>query len=116
MLDPAKASILIADDEAVSRTALRELLEGPDCSVVTAASGGEALRQVLRQDFALIVLDIRMPGMDGFETAALIRRRRRSQSTPIIFLTGAAEDTQSVARGYEVGAVDYILKPVDPAV
>src|SRR5207344_1996185 len=83
---------------------------------VAAGSGREALRQVLKQDFALILLDICMPGMDGFETAELIRRRRRSQHTPIIFLTGAYEDTQSVARGYEVGAVDYIFKPVEPAV
>ena len=111
-----KASILVADDEAHSRLALRELLDSPDRNVVAVESGAEALRQVLKQDFALILLDVRMPGMDGFETATLIRRRKRSQHTPIIFLTGASEDTTSVVRGYEVGAVDYILKPVNPEV
>ena len=70
----------------------------------------------LKHDFAIILLDVGMPGMDGFETASLIRRRRRSQHTPIIFLTGQHEDTRSMFRGYEVGAVDYILKPVEPTV
>jgi signal transduction histidine kinase/HPt (histidine-containing phosphotransfer) domain-containing protein len=113
---PARANILITDDEAGSRLALRELLENPHCNIVCVGSGAEALREVLKADFALILLDIRMPGMDGFETAGLIRRRKRSQHTPIIFLTGAYEDARSVARGYEVGAVDYIVKPVEPAV
>ena len=112
----SKAHILVADDEAHTRLALQDLLESPDRHVVTVASGAEALRQVLKQDYALILLDVRMPGMDGFETATLIRRRKRSQHTPIIFLTGAYEDSTSVVRGYEVGAVDYILKPVDTEV
>ena len=86
-----KASILVADDEGYSRLALRELLESPDRTIVSVESGAEALRQVLKQDFALILLDVRMPGMDGFETATLIRRRKRSQHTPIIFLTAAYE-------------------------
>jgi signal transduction histidine kinase/HPt (histidine-containing phosphotransfer) domain-containing protein len=113
---PGKANILVVDDEAGSRLALQELLDSPDRNIVGAGSGAEALRLVLKQDFALIVLDIRMPGMDGFETATLIRRRKRSQHTPIIFLTGAFEDATSVVRGYEVGAVDYMLKPVEPEV
>src|SRR6185503_12791642 len=116
MAEAVRANILVADDEGGSRLALQELLGGPDRNVVAVDSGAEALRQVLKLDFALIVLDIRMPGMDGFETAAVIRRRRRSQHTPIIFLTAAYEDASSVARGYELGAVDYILKPVEPAV
>jgi signal transduction histidine kinase len=116
MAQPNKANILVADDEGYSRLALGELLESPDRTIVSVASGAEALRQVLKQDFALILLDVRMPGMDGFETATLIRRRKRSQHTPIIFLTAAYEDATSVVRGYEVGAVDYIFKPVDPEV
>jgi signal transduction histidine kinase len=116
MTAPGKASILVVDDEAHSRLALKELLEGPDRNVVTAASGAEALRQILKRDYALILLDVRMPDMDGFETAMLIRKRKRSQYTPIMFLTGAYEDAASVVRGYEAGAVDYIVKPVDPDV
>ena len=110
------AAILVADDDARSREALRELLEGPGQTVVAVDSGPEVLRQALKQDFALIVLDIHMPEMDGFETAAFLRQRKHSRSTPIIFLTGAYEDASSIARGYEAGAVDYIVKPVVPEV
>ncbi len=92
---------------------MQQLLSGPDRNVLAVGSGKEALRQILRTDFALILLDIRMPDMDGFETATLIRKLKRSRHTPIIFLTAALEDAQSVFRGYEIGAVDYILKPVN---
>jgi signal transduction histidine kinase len=92
------------------------LLEGPGQTVVTVESGSEVLRQALKQDFALIVLDIHMPEMDGFETAAFLRQRKHTRSTPIIFLTGAYEDARSIVRGYEAGAVDYIVKPVVPEV
>jgi PAS domain S-box-containing protein len=116
MLGSSKANILLVDDSRNSLLALQELLAGPDRTVMAAESGEEALRLALNNDFAIILLDIRMPGMDGFETATLIRKRRRSQHTPIIFLTGAYEDTRSMFRGYQVGAVDYMLKPVEPAV
>src|SRR6266571_656887 len=92
---------------------MQQLLSGPDRNVLAVGSGKEALRQILRTDFALILLDIRMPEMDGFETATLIRKLKRSRHTPIIFLTAVLEDAQSVFRGYEIGAVDYILKPVN---
>ena len=108
-----KASVLVVDDEPYSLQAMQELLAGPDRNVVAVGSGKEALRLILRDDFAIILLDVRMPEMDGFETAALIRKLRRSRDMPIVFLTAAVED-ESVSRGYEVGAVDYILKPVDP--
>src|SRR5437899_4174017 len=108
------ANLLIVDDEPHSLVAMQQLLCGPDRNVVAASSGREALRRVLETNFALIVLDIRMPGMDGFETAALIRERRQSRYTPIMFLTAAFDDVESVFRGYEVGAVDYLVKPVDP--
>ena len=114
LTDSACVNILVVDDEPHSLKALRELLCGPDRNVVTAASGREALRWILRAAFALILLDVRMPEMDGFETAALIRRLKRSRYTPIVFLTAADEHTEWVQRGYEVGAVDYIFKPVDP--
>jgi two-component system, sensor histidine kinase and response regulator len=112
----SKVNILVVDDELHSLIALQHLLSGPDRTVIPARSGREALRHVLKNDFAVILLDVRMPDMDGFETAGLIRQLRRCRHTPIMFLTAAVEDTQSMFRGYEVGAADYILKPVDPAV
>src|SRR5215831_8228405 len=113
MSSRSKANVLVVDDEPRSLLAMQELLAGPDRNVVAAESGKDALRRILKADFAIILLDVRMPEMDGFETAALIRKLKRSRDTPIVFLTGAVED-ESVLRGYEVGAVDYILKPVDP--
>ncbi|HWZ62605.1 MAG TPA: response regulator [Steroidobacteraceae bacterium] len=110
------ASVLAVDDDARSLTALQGLLSSMPLQVVTARSGEEALRCVLRQEFAAILMDARMPGMDGFEAARLIRERARSRYTPIIFLTGAYEDTPSMTRGYEVGAVDYIVKPLRPEI
>src|SRR6266480_4820995 len=112
--DSAGVNILVVDDEPHSLKALQALLCGPDRNVVTAASGREALRWILRAAFALILLDVRMPQMDGFETAALIRKLKRSRYTPIVFLTAADDHREWVQRGYEVGAVDYIFKPVDP--
>src|SRR5215467_6384965 len=113
MSSRSKANVLVVDDEPRSLLAMQELLAGPDRNVVAAESGRDALRRILRADFAIILLDVRMPEMDGFETAALIRKLKRTRDIPIVFLTGAVED-ESVLRGYEVGAVDYILKPVDP--
>src|SRR5258706_10147349 len=110
-----KVNLLVVDDEPYGLHAIAELLAGPDRNVDAAASGPEALRRVLKTDYALILLDVRMPDMDGFETATLIRQARRSRHTPIIFLT-AAGDNLAQMRGYEVGAVDYIIKPVDPEV
>jgi signal transduction histidine kinase len=110
------ASILIVDDDPGNLGALRELLQGPGQKLVLADSGEQALRCVLKEDFAVILLDARMPGIDGFETAKLIRERQRSRHTPIIFITGAYEDVGSIFRGYEVGAVDYIVKPLDARV
>ena len=95
---------------------MRELLQSPGQHVVTAGSGNEALKCVLHADFAVILLDARMPVMDGFETARMIRKLDRSRHTPIIFLTGAYEDPPSMFRGYEAGAVDYIVKPPVPEI
>ena len=110
------ASILIVDDDAQNLTALQELLQNLGPKLVAVNSGEEALRQVLKQDFAVILLDVRMPGIDGFSTAKLIRERQRSRHTPIIFLTGAHDDVSSMFRGYRSGAVDYIIKPAMPEV
>src|SRR6266511_6079655 len=94
---PSKANILVVDDEPRSLVAMQQLLSGSDRNVVPVGSGKEALRQILKTGFALILLDIRMPEMDGFETAVLIRKLRRSRHTPIIFLTAAADDAQSIS-------------------
>jgi len=111
-----KAKILLVDDEPKSLFALQELLSTLGQNLMVAQSGEEALRLALKNDFAVILLDVRMPGIDGFETARLIRSRERSKSTPIIFLTAAADEMTSMFRGYEVGAVDYLMKPVIPEV
>jgi signal transduction histidine kinase len=112
--EPAAAKILVVDDEPKSLYALQELLSTLGQNLMVAQSGEEALKLALRHDFAVILLDVRMPGMDGFETAQMIRSRERSRATPIIFLTAAADEMTSMFRGYEVGAVDYLMKPVVP--
>jgi len=112
----SNASILIVDDDQRNLAALQGMLQDINRNLVLANSGEQALRCVLKNDFAVILLDARMPGVDGFETARLIRERPRSRHTPIIFLTGAYEDLPSMFRGYEVGAVDYIIKPLVPEV
>ncbi len=115
--EPApQAKILLVDDEPKSLFALQELLSGLGQNLMIAQSGEEALRLALKNDFAVILLDVRMPGIDGFETARLIRSRERSRLTPIIFLTAAADEMSSMFRGYEVGAVDYLQKPVVPEI
>ena len=91
------------------------MLEELGQNLVTARSGAEALREVLEHEFAVILLDVNMPDMDGFETAALIRQRKKSAHTPIIFITAYADEMQT-AQGYSLGAVDYILSPVVPEV
>src|SRR5437660_12396490 len=111
-----QAKILLVDDEPKSLFALQELLSTLGQNLMIAQSGEEALRLALRNDFAVILLDVRMPGIDGFETARLIRSRERSRLTPIIFLTAAADEMSSMFRGYEVGAVDYLQKPVVPEI
>jgi signal transduction histidine kinase/DNA-binding response OmpR family regulator len=110
-----KVDILVVDDKPDKLLSLEAVLEQLGENVVTAASGREALRHLLRQPFALILLDINMPGMDGFETAALIRQHRQSKQTPIIFMTAAGDDAL-LNRSYALGAVDYILTPVIPQV
>ena len=111
-----RASILIVDDRYDKRLALVTVLDDLDQDVVAVASGEDALRAVLEQDFAVILLDVNMPGMDGLETAALIRNRRRSAHTPIIFITADYNDEAHTAEGYSLGAVDYIGSPVVPEI
>lgn len=112
----AVASVLVVDDDAANRLALQEALATIGARIVMASSGEEALRRVLEDDFAAILMDVRMPGIDGFTTATLIRERARSRNTPIIFMTAAIEDLGNMFRGYRAGAVDYLAKPVVPEV
>jgi CheY-like chemotaxis protein len=109
-----RAKILLVDDRPENLLALEAILSALDQELVRANSGEEALRALLKDEFALILLDARMPGMDGFETAARIKGRNRTKNVPIIFLTAVDTDKNNTFRGYAAGAADYIAKPFDP--
>jgi len=106
--------ILLVDDQPENLRTLEAVLEPLGYPLRTATSGHGALRMLLEQDFAMILLDVRMPGLDGLETAQLIKERARTRDIPIVFLTAARDEVSDIARGYGVGAVDYVLKPFDP--
>src|SRR5579884_751285 len=112
---PEKVKLLLVDDDRDNLLALQAVLEPLGEELLLAGSGMDALRLCLDNDFAAILLDVRMPEMDGFETAELIRARRRSRQTPILFLTAYRSDEQ-LFRGYDLGAVDFLFKPVVPEV
>src|SRR5215218_5782306 len=114
--ESATADILMVDDRPENLLALEAILTGVGGKHVKAHSGMEALKQLLAQDFAVILLDVQMPGMDGFETAKLIRQRERSRHTPIIFVTAYDRSEAAVVKGYSVGAVDYLFKPIVPEI
>jgi len=116
MLPEEKINILLVDDYSENLLALEAILETPSYNLVKALSGTEALKCLLYQDFAVILMDVQMPGLDGFETAAIIRERKRSRYTPIIFLTAIDKSQNRIATGYELGAVDYLFKPVVPEI
>ncbi len=111
-----KQNILLVDDRPENLLALETILEGPELNMVKAASGKEALWLLLEHDFTLILLDVQMPEMDGFETAELIRGRKSTKYIPIIFVTGISKEQEHVFKGYEAGAVDYLLKPIEPTI
>ncbi|HEY8375471.1 MAG TPA: response regulator, partial [Nannocystis sp.] len=107
--------ILVVDDREANRLALRAVLDSPEYRLVEAASGSEALRLLLRREFALLLIDVVMPEMSGLELAALIRRRPQTESVPILFLTAEASALDRIHTAYELGAVDYLVKPLVPA-
>jgi signal transduction histidine kinase len=109
-----RVNILLVDDQPANLVALEAMLQGLGQNLIRAESGREALKWLLTHDFAVILLDVKMPEMDGFETAALIRQRDKSRHTPILFLTAADNSQNHAVRGYAVGAVDYLVKPVVP--
>jgi len=111
---PDLLPILLVDDRPENLQTLQAVLAPLGFPLVTASSGTHALRLLLERDFALILLDVRMPGLDGLETARLIKGRERSSDVPIVFLTAARDEVRDIIRGYGIGAVDYVLKPFDP--
>ena len=111
-----KANILLVDDHLENLLALEAMLEDLGQNLVKASSGEEALLRVLDMEIAVILLDVQMPSMDGFEVARIIRERDRSQNTPIIFLTAIHRLEENIFQGYEVGAVDYLFKPLIPEI
>ena len=113
-MDPQK--ILMVDDRPENLIALEAVLEGEGRELVKANSGEEALKLMIKNDFSLILLDVQMPGMDGFEVAELARANKKIQKVPIIFVTAISKEDQYKFRGYEVGAVDYLTKPIDPII
>jgi signal transduction histidine kinase len=111
-----KANVLLVDDIPANLLALRTILESPDRNLIEANSGEQALQHLLRDDFAVILLDVSLPGMDGYEVARLIRGRKRSQRTPIIFVTAYDTPSERMIDAYSQGAVDFLVKPLVPAV
>ena len=113
---PATAKILMVDDRASNLLALEAILQPLGSALVRANSGEEALRRLLDDDFALILMDVQMPGMDGFQCAKIIKERPRTKHIPIIFITAISRDLANVFHGYETGAVDYLMKPFEPEI
>src|SRR5450432_468051 len=114
--DAPPARILMVDDHAPNLVALEAILQPLGQELISATSGEDALRKVLAADFALILMDVQMPGIDGLQTAKLIKERQRNRHVPIIFLTAIHKDPRNIFRGYEEGAVDYLLKPFEPQI
>ncbi|MGH3313522.1 MAG: response regulator, partial [Streptomyces sp.] len=111
---PERSSILIVDDMEENLVALEAVLGPLDQELVATRSGEEALKAMLRQEFAVVLLDVLMPGMDGFETASNIKRLDQTKDVPIILLTGTDVDADYAYRGYALGAADFLSKPIDP--
>lgn len=111
-----KPNILIVDDDRNKLRIIEDILADMDLNIVKADSGNEAFRLLMKNDFAVILLDVKMPGIDGFETAELIRKRARSQNTPIIFITSYSPDEINLKKGYSLGTVDYIFAPINPEI
>ena len=111
-----QAKVLLVDDRPENLLAMETVLADLGQDLICAGSGSEALRYLLREDVALILLDVQMPGLNGFELAELIRERQRTQRTPIIFISATSRNEQYVFKGYSLGAVDYLTKPIEPEI
>lgn len=109
-------NILVVDDKAENLLVMESLLDSMNCNIIKATSGNEALSLMLDYDFALVLLDVQMPEMDGFETAELMRSIERTRYIPIIFVTAISKEQKCIFRGYELGAVDYLFKPIESGI
>ncbi len=116
MSELEQASLSLVDDRPENLYVLENILAGLDCQLLKATSGQEALRLVLKHELALVLLDVQMPGMDGLEVAELMRGNQETQEAPIIFVTAISREQKYVFKGYEVGAVDFLPKPIDPEI
>ncbi len=116
MVEEEKVNILLVDDRPENLLALEAIIERDDYELIKATSGEEALKYLLKYDFAAILLDVQMPGMDGFGTAKIIKAREKTKNIPILFITANSIDAEHVFMGYSVGAIDYITKPFDPII
>src|SRR5690242_20596136 len=114
-VEAERPRVLLVDDDDANLLAVESILEDLG-EVVAARSGEEALRHLLKGEFAVILLDVYMPGMDGYETAQIIREREQTKGIPIVFLSAVNKEAEHLMRGYSMGAVDYVFKPVDPVV
>ena len=113
----SKVNILLVDDRPENLLALEAILSKPEYNLVKASSGQEALKCLVEaKEFAVIILDVKMAGMDGFETAAMLQQRDKTRHIPIIFLTAHGHDHEQVLQGYSLGAVDYLFNPPEPAI
>lgn len=109
-------NVLLVDDQPANLVSLEAILEADNRVLIKANSGQEGLKVLLKEDVSLVLLDVQMPGMDGFEMAELMRARKDTQTIPIIFVTAISKEKQYVFKGYQVGAVDYLFKPLDPVI
>lgn len=109
-------NVLLVDDVPENLVALEAVLEDLSCNLVKASSGNQALGLLLKQDFSLVLLDVQMPEMDGFEVAHLMRQNKSTQNIPIIFVTAISKEDRFVQQGYKSGAVDYLFKPIEPVI
>src|SRR5690242_16965762 len=116
MTSELRANILLVDDRPENLLAMETILADLGQNLVRATNGREALRFLLTEDVALILLDVQTPGLNGFDLAELIRERERTQHTPIIFVSATSKDEQYVFKGYSLGAVDYLTKPFEPEI
>jgi PAS domain S-box-containing protein len=116
VLEENPVSLLIVDDHVENLLVMEATLAGEGYRLVRAESGESALRHILREDFAVIVMDVQMPGMDGFETARLIKAREKTRDTPILFISATSRDIIDQFEGYSAGAIDYLVKPITPAI
>ncbi|MBF0106255.1 MAG: response regulator [Deltaproteobacteria bacterium] len=113
MTDTPRPKMLIVDDHDANIKALERALKGIDCEIIKSHSGNEALALVLEHNFALILLDVQMPEMDGFETLSLIKLDEKTKHIPVIFVTALSKEDKHITKGYQAGAIDYLFKPID---